>query len=219
MNSSIVDFVNAYPELFVQQKKEWIEIVVDWETGNKYAILDPNKNPLGYMAEESGGFWNHIKRVLLRSHRPFLVRILNPSGHPLLKLNRAFFWFFSDLDVVDSEGSRLGSVHRRFGIIYKKYDLKDATGQIFARISSPIWRWWTFPILDTTGEPRAVISKRWGGALREIFTDADTYRVEFGMHPWTWEQRAIIFAASVSIDFDFFENNQGKSGGVFSLFD
>ena len=64
----------------------------------------------------------------------------------------------------------------------------------------------------------ATISKKWGGALREVFSDADTFRIEFGTASWTEEQRAVLLAAAISIDFDFFENNQG-SGGIASLLD
>lgn len=112
----------------------------------------------------------------------------------------------------------MGGIHRRFGILHKKYDLRDENGQLFARIESPIWRLWTFPVLDLGGQERAVITKRWGGFLREMFTDADNYLVDFMTHPWTIQQRAAIFAAAVSIDFDFFENNQGRRGGAVSLF-
>ena len=65
-------------------------------------------------------------------------------------------------------------------------------------------------LLLVAGE--ALISKRWGGGLREIFTDADTFMVDFGNGIWTEEQRQVIFAAAMSIDFDFFENNQGSRG-------
>lgn len=64
------------------------------------------------------------------------------------------------------------------------------------------------------GVSKAQISKKWGGALREIFTDADTYRVSFENGNWSRFQRRVIFAAAISIDFDFFENNQGSRGGL-----
>lgn len=73
---------------------------------------------------------------------------------------------------------------------------------------------------DSAGEARAradgpgeaEISKRWGGALREVFSDADTYRVSVDGGTWSGPERWVLFAAAVSIDFDFFENNQGSDG-------
>lgn len=209
-------FLVTLPQIYVQQRKEWAEIVVDWETANKYAVLDAQGNNIGYVGEIGGGFGWTIRRLFLRSHRPLEIDVLDRTKATILKLSRAFFFFFSDLLVTTGSGTRLGSIHRRFGILHKKYDLRDNFGNVFATIHSPIWRIWTFPVLDSTGAERAAVRKRWGGALRELFTDADTYQVDFGTHPWTPEQRAVIFAAAISIDFDFFENNQG-SGGIVGL--
>jgi hypothetical protein len=172
------------PDLFVRQRKEWVEILVDWETRNQYSILDA----------------------------PLEALVVAPDGSPLLSLRRPFFWIFSHLSVESPEGPRLGEVARRFGVLYKRYDLRDGLEMRFARVASPRWRLWTFPVEGEQGQT-ATISKKWGGMLREVFSDADTFRVEFGTSPWTDGQRAVIFAAALSIDFDFFENNT-NSGGV-----
>jgi uncharacterized protein YxjI len=55
----------------------------------------------------------------------------------------------------------------------------------------------------------ATVSRKWGGVLREAFTDADSYCVEYGSG-FDEGQRAVILAAAISID--FFENNQGSDG-------
>lgn len=141
--------------------------------------------------------------------------ILEQDGRPVLHLARDAFFFFSDLHVTAPDGRPLGSIHRKFALMYKKFELRDETGQIFARVSSPPWRLWKFPIVDArTGQTIAEITKKWCGALREMFTDADTFRVEFGQHPWTPSQRAILFATAISIDFDFFEDNESGSAGL-----
>ena len=134
------------------------------------------------------------------------------GGQPFLKFTRPFFLWFSSLDVFDVGGAKLGGVERRFGILYKKFDLVDAHDRCFAKIRSPRWRLWTFPVRHANGVSEAVISKKWGGALREVFADADTYRVAFESGTWSGTERLVLFAAAISIDFDFFENNQGSSG-------
>jgi uncharacterized protein YxjI len=212
MSSIVQAFFGTRDQLFIQQKKEWTEILIDWETKNRYAVMDGDRNVLGAVAERAGGFLDVLRRGFLRSHRGFEVDVLDPGGAPILNLSRKFFFFFSDLEVRSGDGRKLGSVHRRFGILYKKYDLKDESGTCFATIKSPLWRLWTFPVLDRTGNQRSTISKRWGGALREIFTDADTFMVDYGSGQWREGQKAVIFAAAISIDFDFFENNQGSDG-------
>ena len=92
-------------------------------------------------------------------------------------------------------------------------DPTDATGQRFARIEGPRWRIWTFRVEASDGVRHATIGKKWGGGLREIFSDADTFLVDFEQPGWRPDERALIFSAAMSIDFDFFENNQ-SSGGI-----
>ncbi len=206
------DFLRGRQELFVRQRREWVEIVVDWETKNQYAVLDPESREIGLIVEKAGGFWDALRRGFFRSHRALEAHVLDAAANAVLTLSRPFFFLFSDLAVSAADGLLLGRVRRRFGLLYKRYDLVDAQGVRFGRIASPLWRLWTFPVVGEGGRSEATISKRWGGALREVFSDADTFRIEFGRGEWSDEQRAVIFAAAISIDFDFFENNQGRGG-------
>ena len=215
---SEIEFIQSSPQLFIRQKKEWAEIIVDWETSNNYEVFDSANNSLGRIAERAGGFGHFVKRWFFRSHRAFEIDVFNLAGKSLLHLSRSFFFFFSDLAVTNGAGRKFGNVKRRWGWISKKYDLHDETGQVFARISSPIWKLWTFPVTDNMGRETAVISKKWGGVFREFLTDADTYGIDFSKGQFSESQRAVLFAAAISIDFDFFENNS-KDGGLFSFAD
>jgi uncharacterized protein YxjI len=199
--------IGERPELFVRQKKEWVEIFVDWETKNQYEILDSQGQEIGLIVEKAGGFWDHFRRGFLRSHRRLEIGVFDSAGSLVLSLQRPFFFLFSNLSVSDADIRPIGRVQRRFGILYKRYDLLDQLGTRFARISSPRWRLWTFPVANEDGRRTATISKKWGGALQELFADADTFRVEFNSDGWSNDQRAVILAAAISIDFDFFENN------------
>jgi uncharacterized protein YxjI len=198
--------------LYIRQQKEWTEILIDWETSNRYQVMDEHGQQIGLLAEHAGGFGAALRRGFFRSHRAFDMELVARDGRSLLRLGRPFFWFFSDLWVADGAGTRLGSVHRQFAVLSKRYELRDEQGTPFAWIHSPIWRLWTFAVVDQDGQERAAVRKKWGGALREMFTDADTYQVDFGNGRWTPAQRAVLLAAAVSIDFDFFENNQGRGG-------
>lgn len=199
-------------EYFVRQQKEWTEILVNLETKNRYQILDVQGTEVGSIAEVSSGVSGFLRRNVFGSHRALDIRVLDADGAPVLNLSRDFFFLFSSIAITEPGGAPVGSVERRWGILYKKYDLLDVYGRCFATISGPRWNFWTFPIRSEDGFSEATISKKWGGALREIFADADTYRVSFDSGSWPPEQRLVIFGAAISIDFDFFENNQGSSG-------
>jgi len=198
-------------QIFLRQKKDWSEIVFNLEARNAYEVFDAQRTPLGYVAEESGGIGTKIWRYFARTHRGFTVHVFDPARAPILKLWRKFFFLFSSLYVEDAGGRRLGEVQRRFGVLYKRYDLHDESGVVFARIRSPRWRLWTFPVLSGLAADLevATISKKWGGAVHEFFTEADTFLIEFKDASLSPNQRKIVFAAAISVDFDFFEENTG----------
>lgn len=108
----------------------------------------------------------------------------------------------------EASGRPLGRVRRRFGLLRRRYDVEDDTERVFATIQGPLWRPWTFRIHAGDGRPVAQVTKRWGGSLRELFSDADAFLVEFGHHPWSAAHRAVLLGAALSIDFDFFENKR-----------
>lgn len=202
-------------KLVIAQKKELVEILVDWETRNQYRVYNGEGEPCAMIVERKGSMWISLRRWFLRSHRPLEIDVLNQKGEGLLFFHRKFFFLFSHMHVEDERGSPLGSVRRRFAwFLFKEYDLEDRHGKVFAKIRSPLWRLWHFPLFNERGQKIGVINKKWRGLLRETFTDADNFELNFGDWNWGPQERAVILAAALSVDFDFFENNQG-SGGIF----
>ncbi|MFT5443640.1 MAG: hypothetical protein ACI8W3_002690 [Myxococcota bacterium] len=202
----------GHEQLFVRQRKEWTEVLIDWETRNQYVIMDASQREIGTVVERSRGFTDFLWRTFARSHRPFEIGVFDTVGAIAFKLKRSFFFLFSDLEIHDETERAVGRVQRRFGMLHRKYDLYDESGSLFARIKGPVWRIWTFPVASLRGAGEANITKKWGGGLREIFTDADTFMIDFMSGQWSDSERQVIFAAAISIDFDFFENNQGNKG-------
>lgn len=198
-------------QFIIKQNKEWLEILSGFETKNKYMIMNPQKEVIGHIIEEGSGFLKIIQRFFLKSHRPFTFSIFDTEGNRLLTAHRKFFWFFSDL-FIETENKKFGSIHRRFAFFQKKYSLIDKHAHELFTVKSPIWRLWTFPIYDHLGNKMGVITKKWQGFLSEIFTDADAFLIDLTSQSLTPEQKVLLFASGISIDFDFFDNNQGSSG-------
>ena len=77
-----------------------------------------------------------------------------------------------------------------------------------------MFRIWTFKLMFQ-GNEVGRISKKWGGMLKEMFTDADIFGVECQPHVPV-EVRRMLLVATFLIDFTCFENNTG--GGGFNFF-
>ena len=202
------NLINQSQLLIQQNYRHWFEVLFDWEQSNEYAVWTLQGGLVGHIIEEGSGFLHAMKRQFLGSHRPLQVSVVPAeSSEAAISMERSFFWFFSDMTVVDPTGSAHGSVQRRFGILNKKYDLVDREGRVFATIRGPLWRPWTFRIFDTEDRHVATISKKWSGLGIEAFTDADNFLLDFGEQEWTAAQKAVIMAAAITIDFDFFERS------------
>lgn len=193
-----------------QNPRAWLEILLNWEMANEYAVQDGRGGIRGYVVEQGRGFGAAVKRTLLGSHRPLHLAVFSTSEREVvLELMRPFYFFMSKMDVL-AEGRRIGKIIRRFVFLRARYELHDDRGQIFAIVVKPLLNIWTFEIHDRNGRRRGEIAKKWTGLAREWFTDADKFRVMFDDDEWTLNQKAVLVAAALSIDFDFFENNHNR---------
>ncbi len=46
-------FLEGRQRVFIRQKKEWTEILIDWETRNQYEVLDSEGEELGTVSERA----------------------------------------------------------------------------------------------------------------------------------------------------------------------
>ena len=190
-------------ELVVAQRKDWGEILVDLEQGNRYRVFGPDGQEM-LRAGETGGSW--LARMFLRSWRPFEMSLVTPEGKQVLHLQRPFKFYFTEIHVADANGRKLGHVQRRFSILRRQYAVFDAGGREVFQLYAPLLHPWTFEVRQSD---RALgkIAKRWSGLLCEGFTDADTFGVAFpsgadaGM-------KAVLLGATFLIDFAHFESSK-----------
>ncbi len=210
MDSELRQLVEPTNEIFIRQVKEWGEILTGFETSNKYKVLNSKGDQIASLAERGGGIWKFILRQVMRSHRNLEISVFSQSSKEILNLHRPFYWLFSDMYVNDGNGQNRGLVRSRFAIFSHTRELLDEKGKVFGYVKAPrirLWNW-SFKIYDMNDEKVGIISKKWGGILRELFTDADQFGLQ--LPQWSWEKRVILFACAVTIDLDFFENKKSR---------
>ena len=203
-------------ELIIQQNEDDLRIFTGWQTCNHYTLKSSLGETLGYLAERKGGFANTLSRLFLRTHRPLIIDIANVQGDPIATLYRNFYWLFSELLVIDAQGNKIGAVCRRFGFFRKIYTLYQPAGVFFVALKSTLFGGRTvgealvgndsFGAVDASGaDIGAGIHRKWNGALNRLFTDEDSFLVELNQE-WSHDQKLVFLAASISIDFDFYED-------------
>ena len=192
--------------IVIRQKRELAELV-GFETRNKYAIELESGISVGFAAEQGKGLLGLLMRQLLGHWRSFTLLIFDNLKQPVLRAEHPFRFFFQRLEIFDAAtGTRLGALQQRFALITKKFDFEGPHGELLFEVRSPIWRIWTFPILRPGHtKESAVVEKKWGGLLREAFTDADRFRIRFEDPTLTQEEQKLIVAAGLFIDLIYFE--------------
>lgn len=87
--------------IVVQRQIEMMNVFLGFEQANRYVILDPHGNHIGYMAETEGGIGKSMGRQLLRTHRPFTTNIFDRHGDEVLRFNRPLSYINSTIRVYD----------------------------------------------------------------------------------------------------------------------
>jgi Scramblase len=72
--------------LVVQRQLEMMNVFLGFEEANRYIIMDPHGDHIGYMAEESGGFTKYMERQWLRTHRAFTTHVFNREQKEVLRV-------------------------------------------------------------------------------------------------------------------------------------
>jgi uncharacterized protein YxjI len=194
----------AHRRLSIRQRKKWFEMLTNFDSKNSYAVYDEEGNHTLQVKEDGSGFVSMLKRFFLRQYRPFTSTVYdNPIPKPMMKLKRPWRFYFHEMQVHAADGTTLGSIVLRFAWFRRRYDILDAQGALVAELFGPFLQPWTFEIL-VNGSKVGMIQKRWSGALKEIFTEADNFAVTFDdiKDP---KVKELCFAATVLIDVVHFE--------------
>jgi uncharacterized protein YxjI len=197
----------------VQQVLEGFEIVLGWETRNKYRILDENLRPIGFAAEQSKGVMSSILRQMMGHWRSFDIALFNDRREQLYTFHFPFRWFFKTLVVQDKHGRMMGHLQQRFAIFRKRFDVVGPHGSVLARIDSPLFKFWTFEF-RFNNRKLGTVQKKWSGALNEFFTDKDNFVVSYADPDLDLETKILMLATCLMVDVIYFEKK--GSGGVFN---
>jgi uncharacterized protein YxjI len=206
------DILASAPHLHIRQRRELAELF-GFETKNTYEVLTSEAQSIGLLAEEGRGFLGIVLRQLLNHWRSFQIHLVAEDGTEILTANHPFRFYFSKLEVKDPGGRNLGVMEKNFSLLTKSFDI-EIPGTRKMTVRSPFWKIWTFQVMR--GDRLvASISKKWGGGLKEFFTDADFFHLTFEDSGLTVKERMVLLLSALYIDLLYFE---GNNGGVLNFF-
>lgn len=200
---NLPNFVAQQSKLMIQQKHEVFELF-GFETRNKYSIQTESGAEVAFAAEQQKGFLGFLFRQLLGHWRSFQILFFDLNKQILLKANHPFRFFFQRLEVSDSNGVSVGAIQQRFALITKSFDVQSPSGSTLMEVRSGLFSIWTFKFTKN-GREVAIVTKKWSGALLELFTDKDRFLIDYLDPNLTHQEKTLILAAGMFIDLQYFE--------------
>lgn len=74
--------------IVVTRQLELMNVILGFEQANKYVIMDPQGNHIGYMAERELGMGNMMARQMFSTHRSFTTHVFDKHGKEVLRVSR-----------------------------------------------------------------------------------------------------------------------------------
>jgi uncharacterized protein YxjI len=166
---------------------------------NCYSILNAEGTKIGSVNQKLTFGQKFLRLLIKKSMLPFLLEIKNSDDELQASISRDWTLFLSKIEIKNAQGELIGTIKQKFQLFSPKFLILDTTDTPVAEISGD-WTAWEFSIRDVTKSEIGVITKKWAGPLKEIFTTADKYMVEIHETYTNLEHRAIIISAAITID-------------------
>ncbi|XP_066203429.1 phospholipid scramblase 1-like [Saccopteryx leptura] len=221
-----LEYLTQIDQVLIHQQVELLEVLVGFETNNKYEI----KNSLGqriYFAVEDT---DCCTRNCCGSNRPFTMKILDLMGREVISLYRPLGCSscccpccLQQIEICSPPGVPVGYVTQTWHPCLPKFTVQNEKREDVLKITGPCLVCSCCADIDfeikSLDEENVVgkISKQWTGFVREAFTDADNFGIQFPLD-LDVKMKAVMIGACFLIDFMFFEKGGGQeqSAGVWS---
>jgi len=171
----------------------------------KYSLLKGNL--IGNVTEKLTTGQKIMKLLINGAMLPFHIELKDNDGNILSSVTRGWTFFMSKITINDEKGEVIGHIQQKFKFLKPEFNILDTNNDTIGVIKGD-WKAWNFTITDSTGNEIGVINKKWAGAAKEIFTNADKYHVK--VNPSVAEDQSKILLLSAAITIDMVLKEQSK---------
>lgn len=219
-----LEYLTQVDQILVHQQVELLEAFTGFETANKYEIKNSLGQKVYFAAEQS----DCCTRQCCGPCRNFEMKIMDNNKQEVVHLERplrcASCWTpccLQELTITSPPGTVIGSIEQQWDIFLPKFNVKNENGDTVLKIEGPCITCNAcgdveFKVMTKEGSEVGKISKQWSGLVKEYFTDADNFGVQFPMD-LDVKMKACLLGAVFLIDFMFFEetgNQDNQRVGV-----
>ena len=172
-----------------------------------YDVFDPDTQLQVAVARDEPPGWAKLMRLLVnKSFLPTTVNVYEADGAPpVLSMHKGPGFLRVSVAVFDARHAELGRLRSKLFSLGGGFLVFDSTGQQVADVKGD-WKGWNFRFLDASGSEIGVVTKKWAGIGKELFTTADNYMISLSQTASASPSNAaLLLAAGIAIDLVFKE--------------
>ncbi|KGO92517.1 phospholipid scramblase-related protein [Flavobacterium subsaxonicum] len=166
---------------------------------NTYNIYNDIGAHVGAVKQKLTTGQKMLRLLLKKPMLPFLLEIKNTEDEVQASISRGWTFWMSKIVIKDPQDNVIGTIKQKFKFFKPTFKIFDATETQIAEINGD-WKAWNFTITDAKGVQIGNISKKWAGAVKEIFTSADKYNVNINPDYPENTNKIVILAGAITID-------------------
>ncbi|XP_008067307.1 phospholipid scramblase 1-like [Carlito syrichta] len=209
-----LEYLTQVDLILIHQKLELLEVLFNFETNNIYEIKNRFGQRIYFAAEDT----DCCTRYCCGNCRPFTLRILDNGNQEVMTLKRplrcdscCFPCCLQEVEIQAPPGVPVGYVTQTWHPYLPKFTIQNGKREDILKITGPCCV--CTCATDTNFEVKSLdeqvvvgrISKHWSGILREVFTDADYFGIQFPLD-LDVKMKAVMIGACFLIDYMFFES-------------
>ncbi|MBI5366180.1 MAG: oxidoreductase [Planctomycetes bacterium] len=173
-----------------------------------YDIFNPQTQQQVALAREAIGDGMKFLRLLVNKQMmPTTVRVTerDENGPLLFEIQRGWTFLRAKVMVLDAAGRELGYFKSKLFSLVGGFLVHDMADQLVAEVKGD-WKGWNFTFVGPNQQEFGVVTKKWAGVAKELFTSADTYAVSIApLADAVANSRILLLAAALAIDIVFKE--------------
>ncbi|WP_316768081.1 LURP-one-related/scramblase family protein [Pedobacter frigiditerrae] len=186
-------------EYFIDEKVNLFKFTNEYKVYNELGVQ------IGVIKQRMSGWHKALTLLISKKMMPFQLEITDVNDQLQATISRGWTFWMSKITVTDASGVVVGLINQKFKFFKPEFLINDANGVNIAKITGD-WKAWNFSILNPVGAEMGKISKKWAGAMKEIFTTADKYNVSIDPSYAESNNKVAIVATAITIDMVLKEN-------------
>jgi uncharacterized protein YxjI len=180
-------------EYFIDEKVQFLKF------HNEYKVYDPMGLQLGSVTQHVSGWHKLLRLFLKKTMFPFLLEVTDTNGIVLASIHRGWTFWLSKITIKNGNGVITGFIRQKFKFLRPRFLIFDDAGNQIAEINGD-WKAWNFSISDQQGNQIGTINKKWAGLAKEFFTTADKYHVTIEPRHAEDSNKMNIVVTAITID-------------------